>query len=106
MTHDYPWTPVDPLGEALHLLRMSGVFYYANPGVIHFGAGSVNALGPALAKLGARRIALVTTRSLVAEERLVSLVHRALGDARVAVSGKLIQASTKRCEIRSDVPPR
>jgi len=27
MTHDYPWTPVDPLGEALHLLRMSGVFY-------------------------------------------------------------------------------
>jgi AraC-like DNA-binding protein len=22
-----PWTPVDPLGEALHLLRMAGVFY-------------------------------------------------------------------------------
>ena len=22
-----PWSPVDPLGEALHLLRMSGVFY-------------------------------------------------------------------------------
>ena len=22
-----PWTPVDPLGEALHFLRMSGVFY-------------------------------------------------------------------------------
>jgi len=22
-----PWTPVDPLGEALHLLRMSGTFY-------------------------------------------------------------------------------
>jgi AraC-like DNA-binding protein len=22
-----PWTPVDPLGEALHLLRMSGIFY-------------------------------------------------------------------------------
>jgi hypothetical protein len=21
------WTPADPLGEALHLLRMSGVFY-------------------------------------------------------------------------------
>ncbi len=27
MTHDYPWAPVDPLGEALHLLRMSGIFY-------------------------------------------------------------------------------
>jgi AraC-like DNA-binding protein len=27
MTQDYPWTPVDPLGEALHLLRMSGIFY-------------------------------------------------------------------------------
>lgn len=23
----YPWTPVDPLGEALHLLRMRGSFY-------------------------------------------------------------------------------
>lgn len=22
-----PWTPVDPLGEALHFLRMNGVFY-------------------------------------------------------------------------------
>jgi len=25
-SHD-PWTPVDPLGEALHFLRMSGIFY-------------------------------------------------------------------------------
>jgi AraC-like DNA-binding protein len=24
---DYPWTSVDPLGEALHFLHMSGVFY-------------------------------------------------------------------------------
>lgn len=22
-----PWPPIDPLGEALHFLRMSGVFY-------------------------------------------------------------------------------
>jgi hypothetical protein len=22
-----PWAPVDPLGEALHFLRMSGIFY-------------------------------------------------------------------------------
>ena len=27
MTHPDLWTPVDPLGEALHFLRMSGVFY-------------------------------------------------------------------------------
>lgn len=26
-TQEYPWTPVDPVGEALHLLRMSGIFY-------------------------------------------------------------------------------
>jgi maleylacetate reductase len=65
---------------------MSGVFNYSNPRLIHFGAGSLTALGPELAKLEARRIALVTTRSLVAEERLVSVVHRALGDARVAIT--------------------
>jgi AraC-like DNA-binding protein len=27
MTQDYPWAPADPLGEALHLLRMAGIFY-------------------------------------------------------------------------------
>jgi AraC-like DNA-binding protein len=27
VTDKYPWTPVDPLGEALHFLRMSGAFY-------------------------------------------------------------------------------
>jgi AraC-like DNA-binding protein len=27
MTNNYPWSPVDPVGEALHLLRMSGIFY-------------------------------------------------------------------------------
>jgi alcohol dehydrogenase class IV len=43
-------------------------------------------LGDALAKLEAHRIALVTTRSLVAEERLLSVVQHALGDARAAVT--------------------
>ena len=43
-------------------------------------------LGEELARLEAHRIALVTTRSLVAEERLVSVVQHALGDARVAVT--------------------
>jgi maleylacetate reductase len=43
-------------------------------------------LGEELARLEAHRIALVTTRSLVAEERVLSVVQQALGDARVAVT--------------------
>jgi maleylacetate reductase len=46
----------------------------------------VSALGGELARLQARRIALVTTRSLVAEERLISVVQNALGDARIAAT--------------------
>jgi maleylacetate reductase len=46
----------------------------------------VSVLGEELARLGARSLALVTTRSLVAEERLLSVVHGALGDARLAVT--------------------
>jgi alcohol dehydrogenase class IV len=46
----------------------------------------VSALGDELARLEAHRIALVTTRSLVAEERLLSVVQHALGDARVAAT--------------------
>ena len=70
---------------------MKGVFKYSNPRLIHFGAGSVSALGPELARLGAHRIALITTRSLVVEERLVSVVQRALGDARVAMTAVVTQ---------------
>jgi maleylacetate reductase len=46
----------------------------------------VTTLGGELTRLEAHRIALVTTRSLVAEERLLSIVQRALGDARVVVT--------------------
>ena len=70
---------------------MKGDFTYSNPRVIHFGAGSVSALGPELARIGAHRIALITTRSLVAEERLVSIVQRALGDAHVAMTAVVTQ---------------
>jgi maleylacetate reductase len=45
----------------------------------------VSALDSELARLDAHNLVLVTTRSLVAEERLVSIVQRSLGDARVAV---------------------
>ena len=65
---------------------MSALFTYSNPRIIHWGAGSVSALGQELARLEAHRIAFVTARSLVAEERLVSVVQRALGEARVAAT--------------------
>ncbi|MHB8689380.1 MAG: iron-containing alcohol dehydrogenase, partial [Candidatus Dormibacteraceae bacterium] len=70
---------------------MNGLFAYSNPRVIHWGAGSVAALGPELARLEAHRIALVSTRSLVAEERLISVVHRALGDVKVAMTAVIGQ---------------
>ena len=65
---------------------MKGLFAYSNPRAIHWGPGSISELGQELARLEAHRIALVTTRSLVAEERLISLVQHACGEARVAVT--------------------
>lgn len=65
---------------------MIGLFAYSNPRVIHWGPGSVSVLRDELARLEAHRVALVTTRSLVAEERLLSIVQHALGDVRVAVT--------------------
>jgi maleylacetate reductase len=65
---------------------MSGVFIYANPRVIHWGAGSLQALAPELERLKARRVAVVTTRSLVAEEHLLGVVMHALGGAKPAVT--------------------
>ncbi len=65
---------------------MSGAFTYANPRVIHWGAGSLPALATELERLKARRVAVVTTRSLVTEERLLGIVTRALGSAEPAVT--------------------
>ena len=65
---------------------MNGLFAYSNPRVIHWGPGSVSVLGDELARLDAHRVALVTTRSLVAEERLLSVVRHALGNARAVVT--------------------
>jgi alcohol dehydrogenase class IV len=65
---------------------LNGLFAYSNPRAIHWGPGSLFALSEELARLEAHRIALVTTRSLVAERRLLSVVQHALGDARVAVT--------------------
>ena len=70
---------------------MNGLFSYSNPRVIRWGPGSVSSVGEELERLEAKRIAFVTTRSLVAEERLISVVQRALGDARVAVTAVVEQ---------------
>jgi len=70
---------------------VKGLFTYSNPRIIHWGAGSVSALGPELERFKARRIVLITTRSLAAEERLISVVQRALGDARVAMTAVIGQ---------------
>jgi maleylacetate reductase len=51
----------------------------------------VSAVGEELARLEAHRVALVTTRSLVAEERLISVVQSAFGDARVALTAVVSQ---------------
>jgi maleylacetate reductase len=65
---------------------VNGLFAYSNPRVINWGPGSISVLGDELARLQARRVAIVTTRSLVAEERLLSVVQHALGDARVVAT--------------------
>jgi maleylacetate reductase len=70
---------------------VSALFTYSNPRVIHWGSGSISALAAELTRLNARRIALVTTRSLVAQERLVGIVQRALGEARVAAMAVVSQ---------------
>ena len=49
---------------------MTSLFNYANPRVIYWGAGSRAELKSELARLNADRVALVTTRSLLANQRL------------------------------------
>jgi len=51
---------------------MKGVFNYANPRVIHWGAGSATQLEPELKRLSIDRIALVTTRSLLSSLDMIS----------------------------------
>src|ERR1700730_5995830 len=60
---------------------MAGVFSYSNPRVIHWGPGSLAQLAPELKRLQAKRVALVTNRSLLAEGQLIARVRGALGEA-------------------------
>lgn len=70
---------------------MNGTFAYSNPRVIHWGRGSLAQLGAELESLRARRIALVTTRSLAGAEGPSSSVRRAMGAAVVATTAVIGQ---------------
>jgi alcohol dehydrogenase class IV len=70
---------------------VSGTFTYANPRLIHWGRRSVERLGPELVHLDAHKILLVTTRSLVEEERLIEVVRQSMGDANIAATVTVTQ---------------
>jgi alcohol dehydrogenase class IV len=65
---------------------VNGDFVYSNPRVIHWGPGSLPKLTTELSRLKVRRVVLATTRSLLAEERLVGAVAAAAGDAEISVT--------------------
>lgn len=68
-----------------------GVFRYANPGVIRWGAGAVAGLGEELERLGASRPAIVSTRSVAGDEALTGPVRAALpagAEAALVVIGQ------------------
>lgn len=70
---------------------MPGAFNYSNPRAIHWGPGSLGQLAPELKRLQAVRVALVTTRSLLAEGKLVARVRAALGDAEAPATEVISQ---------------
>ncbi len=60
-------------------------FQYANPEVIHWGAGCLRErLDGELRRVGARRVLLVTTRSATADDRLAPAVEGLLGSRLAA----------------------
>jgi alcohol dehydrogenase class IV len=72
---------------------MQGVFANASPSVIHWGSGSVAQLAPELIRFGVGRVALVTTRSLLEEDRLLGDVRKALGEVEAPVTAAISQHS-------------
>lgn len=62
------------------------VFTYSNPQVIRWGAGSIAELGGEIERLGGRRVALVTTRSVAADDVIQSRLRTALGACTPVVS--------------------
>jgi alcohol dehydrogenase class IV len=68
-----------------------GSFHYANPRAIHFGAGSLSQLAPELNRLQATHVAVITTRSLVAEHNLLDRVLGAMGEAQAKTTEVISQ---------------
>jgi maleylacetate reductase len=66
-------------------------FHYSNPPVIHWGAGSLTQLEGELRRLEAKRVALFTTRSLVAADGLVTRVRQCMGEAVSPVTIQITQ---------------
>ena len=66
---------------------MGGVFSYANPPLIRWGAGSISALRSELDRLAVTSVALITTRSVAADSALIGPVCDALeGRGPVAIA--------------------
>jgi len=69
-----------------------GSFAYANPGVIHWGAGCLaRHLDEELARLGASRAFVVTTRSVASNSALLGRLKQVLGERCVGVYGAIGQ---------------
>jgi len=80
----------------------AGSFNYANPRAIHWGAGSLAKLAPELRRLQVTRIAIITTRSLVAEGTLLSRVRESL-DSVQAVATEVVGQHAPMAEIEAAV---
>jgi len=70
---------------------VGGTFTYSNPRVIHWGRGSVSGLASLLEGLQARRLALISTRSVLADEGLTGIVRNAMGSAVVGLTAAVGQ---------------
>jgi len=56
--------------------RVSGVFHYANPATIYWGARSIDQLGKELDNLGVQRPYLVTTKSLAGQASVMARLRK------------------------------
>jgi maleylacetate reductase len=76
-------------------------FKYSNPPVIHWGAGSVQALAGELERLGIKRVSLVTTRSLL-DAQLPLQPHVTATITQHAPIGQIEEAIKKTREAGAD----
>jgi len=80
----------------------AGIFRYVNPPVICWGAGTLGELGAQLDRLGARRVALVTTHSVQADPVLAGAMASALTDRDVTATS-LVRAHAPRQDVEAAV---